>query len=166
MNDATRLDPRNADILIERPRSLVPALRQRSKQATADRRLPQETIDDFQRLGLTRCLQPAAFGGFASDYRVFSKIIRALAQGCGSTAWVAAVHGEHNWVVGNFPEQAQHDVWDSNPFAVASASVAPSATAEPVSGGYRLSGRWGFASGCDHAQWIVLGAMSKALGKP
>src|SRR3954453_13761139 len=102
MNDATRLDPRNADILIERARSLVPALRQRSKQATADRRLPQETIDDFQRLGLTRCLQPAAFGGFPSDYRVFSKIIRALAQGCGSSAWVAAVHGGHNWVGGNF----------------------------------------------------------------
>ena len=94
----------NPEILIERARSLIPALRQRSKQATAERRLPQETIDDFRRLGLTRCLQPAMFGGFGSDYRVFSKMLRALAQGCGSSAWVAAVHGEHNWVVGNFPE--------------------------------------------------------------
>jgi len=166
MNDATRLDPRNADILIERARSLVPALRQRSKQATADRRLPQETIDDFQRLGLTRCLQPAAFGGFASDYRVFSKIIRALAQGCGSSAWVAAVHGEHNWVVGNFSEEAQRDVWSGNAHAVASASVAPNGSAELVTGGHRLSGRWGFASGCDHAQWIVLGSIAKTGGAP
>ena len=114
MNDArtagTDFDAQNAEILIERARSLVPALRQRSKQATAERRLPKETIDDFQRLGLTRCLQPAMFGGFASDYRVFSKMLRALAQGCGSSAWVAAVHGEHNWVVGNFSEQAQRDV--------------------------------------------------------
>jgi len=57
MNDAiaggTGSDAQNAEILIERARSLVPALRQRSKQATADRCLPQETIDDFQRLGLT-----------------------------------------------------------------------------------------------------------------
>ena len=105
MNDVQRTTAargENAEILIERARSLVPALRQRSKQATADRRLPQETIADFQRLELTRCLQPAMFGGFASDYRVFSKMLRTLAQGCGSSAWVAAVHGEHNWVIGNF----------------------------------------------------------------
>jgi 3-hydroxy-9,10-secoandrosta-1,3,5(10)-triene-9,17-dione monooxygenase len=93
-------------------------------------------------------------------------MLRELAHGCGSSAWVAAVHGEHSWVVGNFPKEAQHAVWDSNPFAVASASVAPNGTAEPVSGGYRLNGRWGFASGCDHAQWLVLGSMSKANGKP
>src|SRR5260221_7092155 len=162
MTAAAGSDSENAEVLIERARSLIPALRQRSNQATADRRLPQETIDDFQRLGLTRCLQPAMFGGFASNYRVFSKMLRTLAQGCGSSAWVAAVHGEHSWVLGSFPKQAQHDVWDNNPFAVASASVAPSGTAEPVGGGYRLNGRWGFASGCDHAQWIVLGSMSKA----
>jgi resorcinol 4-hydroxylase (FADH2) len=167
MNITTRpSDTRSADALIERARLLVPALRQRAAQTFADRKLPDETIADFRRLELMRCLQPTMFGGFGSDYRVFSKMLRTLAQGCGSTAWVAAVHGEHNWVIGNFPEQAQHDVWDGNPFAVASASVAPSGTAEPVNGGYRLSGRWGFASGCDHAQWIVLGAMSKASGKP
>src|SRR5882757_1565798 len=166
MNDATRLDAKNAEILIERARSLVPALRQRSKQASADRRLPQETIADYRRLELTRCLQPAMFGGWGSDYRVFSKMLRTLAQGCGSSAWVAAVHGEHNWVIGNFSEQAQRDVWGGNPHAVASASVAPNGSAEPVAGGHRLSGRWGFASGCDHAQWILLGSMAKTGGAP
>jgi len=166
MNDAARVDPQNAEILIERARSLIPALRQRSKQATADRRLPQETIADFQRLGLTRCLQPAMFGGFASDYRVFSKMLRTLAQGCGSSAWVAGVHGEHSWVVGNLSEQAQRDVWSENPHAVASASFAPSGSAEPVAGGHRLSGRWGFASGCDYAQWVLLGSMAKTSGAP
>ena len=85
----------SAEILIERARSLVPALRSRAKEANAERRLPQATIDDFRRLGLTRCLQPAMFGGYGSDYRVFSRMIRALAQGCGSSAWVAAVHTEH-----------------------------------------------------------------------
>jgi 3-hydroxy-9,10-secoandrosta-1,3,5(10)-triene-9,17-dione monooxygenase len=166
MNVAARpTDTRNADALIERARSLVPALRQRTAQTQAERKLPDETIADYKRLELMRCLQPAMFGGYGSDYRIFSKMLRELAHGCGSSAWVAAVHGEHSWVVGNFPKEAQHAVWDSNPFAVASASVAPNGTAEPVSGGYRLNGRWGFASGCDHAQWLVLGSMSKANGK-
>ena len=115
--------PRNPD----RPRAVAYSrVAPRSKEATAERRLPQETIDDFRRLGLTRCLQPAMFGGFASDYRVFSKMLRTLAQGCGSSAWVCAVHGEHNWVVGNFSEAAQRDVWGGNPHAVASASFPPS----------------------------------------
>jgi len=167
MTAATTLDAQNAEILIERARSLIPALRQRSKQTTADRRLPKETIADFQRLGLTRCLQPAMFGGFASNYRVFSKMLRTLAQGCGSSAWVAAVHGEHSWVAGNFSEQAQHDMWDGNSQAVASASFAPSGSAEPEAGsGHRLSGRWGFASGCDHAQWVLLASMAKTGGAP
>ena len=141
-------------------------MRHRSKQATAERRLPQETIDDFRRLGLTRCLQPRMFGGFGSDYRVFSKMLRTLAQGCGSSAWVAAVYGEHSWVVGNFPERAQHEVWDDDPHAVASASVAPNGSAEIVAGGYRLNGRWAFASGCDHAQWFLLGSMTKGAAEP
>src|SRR5512139_4039744 len=152
-------DTHDAEALIERARSLVPALRRRAAQTLAERKLPQETIADFRRLGLTRCLQPVMFGGYGSDYRVFSKMLRALAQGCGSSAWVGAVHGEHNWVIGNYPEEAQREVWGGNPDAVASASVAPNGTAEQVSGGFRLSGRWGFASGIDHAQWILLGGM-------
>jgi 3-hydroxy-9,10-secoandrosta-1,3,5(10)-triene-9,17-dione monooxygenase len=149
------------EILIERARSLIPSLRQRSAQATAERRLPKETIEDFRRLELTRCLQPAMFGGFASDYRVFSKMLRVLAQGCGSSAWVCAVHGEHSWVIGNFSEEAQRDVWGSDPHAVASASVPPMGAAEKISGGHRVSGRWGFASGVDHAQWLLLNAVVK-----
>jgi alkylation response protein AidB-like acyl-CoA dehydrogenase len=169
MNDAMSQSTtcsESAEILIDRARSLVPALRERSKQATADRCLPRETIADFQRLELTRCLQPAMFGGYGADYRVFSKMLRTLAQGCGSSAWVAAVHGEHSWVIGSFPAEVQHEVWDGNPLAVASASFAPSGSAGPVPGGHRLSGRWGFASGCDHAQWVLLGSMAKGSGAP
>ena len=55
-------------------------------------------------------------------------------------------------------------MWDDDPHAVASASVAPNGSAEIVAGGHRLSGRWGFASGCDHAQWFLLGSMTKGAG--
>ena len=67
-------DAANPAVLIERARSLVPVLRQRASRTSADRKLPQETIDDFRRLELTRCLQPPMFGGFGADYRTFSKI--------------------------------------------------------------------------------------------
>ena len=161
----TNTRTKNAEVLIERARTLVPALRQRAAQATAERKLPQETIDDFRHLDLTRCLQPPMFGGYGANYRVFSKMLRTLAQGCGSSAWVAAVHGEHSWVIGQYPEQAQRDVWGNNPLAVASASIAPVGEAEPAAGGHRLRGRWGFASGCDYAHWLLLGGVLKQDGK-
>src|SRR5262245_779657 len=67
-------ETRNAEALIERARSLVPALRQRSAQTQSLRKLPDETIADYKRLELMRCLQPAMFGGYGSDYRVFSRM--------------------------------------------------------------------------------------------
>jgi alkylation response protein AidB-like acyl-CoA dehydrogenase len=156
---------RNAEVLVERAQALIPVLRQRSARATADRRLPTETIADLHRLEFTRCLQPAMFGGYGSTYRVFSRMLRTLARGCGSTAWVCAVHGEHNWVIGNFSEEAQRAVWGGNPLAVASASFPPTGTAKAATGGHRLKGRWGFASGCDYAQWFLLNAFVDEGGK-
>jgi 3-hydroxy-9,10-secoandrosta-1,3,5(10)-triene-9,17-dione monooxygenase len=68
MNVAARpADTRNAEALIERARSLIPALRQRSAQTQSLRKLPDETVADYKRLELTRCLQPAMFGGYGSD---------------------------------------------------------------------------------------------------
>ena len=159
-------DAANPAVLIERARSLVPVLRQRAIQTSADRKLPQETIDDFRRLELTRCLQPPMFGGFGADYRTFSKILRALAHGCGSTAWICGVHGEHNWVIGNFSETAQRDVWGDNPLAVASASFPPTGSVETVPGGHKLNGKWSFSSGSDYAQWFLLAGIVKDNGKP
>src|SRR5690349_2568323 len=130
-------DASNPEVLIERARTLIPALRQRAAQTNTARQLPKETVADFERLGLTRCMQPAMFGGANANYHVFSEMLRLLAHGCGSSAWVAGVHGEHSWVVGNFPIGGQHEVWDSNPHAVASASVAPNGTAERVDSGFR-----------------------------
>ena len=163
----TRRTRDSAEILIERARSLIPALRQRATQATAERRLPQETIDDFRRLGLTRCLQPAMFGGFGSDYRVFSKMLRTLAQGCGSSAWVCrrawrAQLGDRQFS----GTRAARGVGRQSRTPSRRRAVAPNGSAEIVAGGHRLNGRWGFASGCDHAQWILLGAMTKGGGAP
>jgi 3-hydroxy-9,10-secoandrosta-1,3,5(10)-triene-9,17-dione monooxygenase len=68
------------------------------------------------------------------------------------------VFGEHQWIIASMPEQAQIDVWGDDPGAVASSSLAPRETARPVQGGWRLSGRFPFSSGCEHAQWAIIGA--------
>ncbi len=159
MNAATR---EHAQILrstlIERARELAPVLRERSARTCADRRLPAETGKALREHGFTRVLQPARFGGYEGDYLLFTDIIHELAQGCASSSWVYGVLGEHQWVLSNYPEEAQAEIW-ADPTAVACASFTPAGTAHRVDGGWRVSGRWPFASGCDHAQWAVVGAL-------
>jgi len=61
-------------------------------------------------------------------------------------------------LLGKFDPEAIDDVWGSNGDALISAGYAPSGTAERIEGGWRLAGTWGFASGCDHADWLLLGS--------
>ncbi len=159
MNAATREhDHILRATLIERARELVPALRERSASTCQARRLPAETAAALRDSGFTRVLQPARFGGYEGDYLLFTDIIHELAQGCASSSWVYGVLGEHQWVLANYPEEGQAEIW-ADPTAVACASFTPAGTARRVDGGWRVNGRWSFASGCDHAQWAIVGAM-------
>ena len=85
-----------------------------------------------------------------------------MTYGCASSAWVYAVLAEHQWIIAQYPEEAQIDVWGDDPEAVASSSLAPRAAAKRVAGGWRLRGRYSFSSGCDYAQWAILGALPLA----
>ena len=99
-------------------------------------------------------------------FSLFSRIVEELTYGCASSAWVYAVLAEHQWIIAQYPEQAQIDVWGDDPQAVASSSLAPRAAAKRVAGGWRLSGRYPFSSGCDYAQWAILGAFLGEMGDP
>ena len=69
------------------------------------------------------------------------------------------VVGVHNWQLALFPLEAQEEVWGDDDTVVISSSYAPTGTVERVDGGYLLSGRWSFSSGCDHAGWAFLGGV-------
>ena len=103
-------------------------------------------------------LLPRRFGGFELDWHDFVRIAEAVASGCASTGWVYSTGMQHAWTVGLFARAAQDDVWGGDPAALAASSFAPSGTAIPVAGGYRLAGRWMFCSGIDNSAWLILGA--------
>ena len=160
--DRGDVDP---DEILARARSLVPALRSRAAETEKAREVPSDTMDDLRRLGLMRLLQPRRFGGLQSSVPLFSRVVEELAYGCASSAWVYAVFGEHAWIIASMPEQAQIDVWGRDPQAVASSSLVPRAVATRVSGGYRLSGRYPFSSGCGRAQWAIVGTLGEQRGE-
>jgi alkylation response protein AidB-like acyl-CoA dehydrogenase len=152
--------------LLARARALVPRLAVRAASCTAMRTVPPETIAEYHQAGIVNILQPRRFGGLQGRFSLFSRITEELAFGCASSAWVYAVLAEHQWIIAQYPEKAQLDVWAEDPAAVASSSLAPRAAARKVAGGWRLSGRYTFSSGCDHAQWAIVGAFLGELGDP
>ena len=158
--------PEEERVLLDRARALIPALTERAPAAAAARRLPPETIAEYHAAGILRILQPKRFGGRQGRFSLFSRIVEELTYGCASSAWVYAVLAEHQWIIAQYPEKAQIDVWGDDPQAVASSSLAPRAAAKRVAGGWRLSGRYPFSSGCDYAQWAILGAFLGEMGDP
>jgi alkylation response protein AidB-like acyl-CoA dehydrogenase len=161
-DDSTLTETERA--LLERARALIPRLAERAPAATAARRLPAETIAEYRAAGILRILQPRRFGGIEGRFSLFSRIVEELTHGCASSGWVYAVLAEHQWIIAQYPEQAQIDVWGKDPEAVASSSLAPRAAARRVPGGWRLSGRYTFSSGCDYAQWAIIGAFLGEMG--
>jgi 3-hydroxy-9,10-secoandrosta-1,3,5(10)-triene-9,17-dione monooxygenase len=145
-----------------RVRGLLPALRERAPRGEELRHLPPETFGDFQEQGLFRAMQPKRYGGFELDPDIFYQAVAEIGAVCGSSGWIFGVVGVHNWHLALFPPQAQADVWGADTSVQLSTSLAPTGTVERAPGGFRLSGRWSFSSGCDFCQWAVLGGIVPA----
>src|SRR5439155_19936922 len=148
---------------LDRVRSLLPVLRERASYAEKLRRLPEETFNDFQEAGLFRCIQPKRWEGYELDPETFYQAIVEVSAVCGSSGWILGVVGVHNWHLALFPPQAQEDVWGEDTGVQLSTSLAPTGTVERAPGGFRLSGRWSFSSGCDYCQWAALGGIAPAV---
>lgn len=163
-----------ADEVLDAVRELLPAIAARSAAAEQARDIPAETIAELAAAGVFRMLQPKRYGGLETEPVRFYEVVRELAAACASTGWVSGVLGVHPWQLGLFDDRAQAEVWGNDPAVLVASSYAPLGRLVPVdtgdpaaSGGYRLAGRWGFASGCSHAQWCLLGALVVgAEGRP
>lgn len=142
---------------VARARALQATLLERAAETEKLRRIPDATIADFQTAGFFRMLQPARWGGYEVDPAVFFEVQIAIAAACASSAWVLGVVGVHAWQLALFAPAAQQEVWGADSRALISSSYAPTGKVERADGGYRISGRWSFSSGCDHAEWVFLG---------
>lgn len=155
-----------ADEVLAVAAALTPTLRERSAASNKARRVPDETMRELKSSGLFKLLQPVRYGGVEADVETFSRAVMQLSRGCGSAGWVFSVLSIHQWMMGMFPEEAQNDVWGKDPDALVASAFRPSGKVTPEKGGLRLSGSWGFASGCENSEWIIVGAVTGMTGTP
>ena len=150
----------DGETVLQRARDMIPHLQERAEEAERLRALPQATVDDLRRTGVHRVFQPARFGGSEAHFRTGVDILAALGQGCASTAWVVVQNMTHNMMLAHWPDEAQQDVWGTQPDALLSGILIPGmGRAHRVDGGYVLSGRWPFVSGVNCSDWALFTAM-------
>lgn len=136
----------------------VDRLAERASEAEQLRRLPEATVADLKASGFLELLAPARFGGAQAPLRDILDPVRRMAHGCVSSAWTIGFYALHNWMLALFGERAQTEVFADSP-VLAPAPLAPTGRAVPDPGGYRLTGRWSWATGVMDANWIMVGAL-------
>jgi 3-hydroxy-9,10-secoandrosta-1,3,5(10)-triene-9,17-dione monooxygenase len=159
----TNVSPMPADraAVLERAASIRPILERNAAQTDTLRRLPDENVHALKESGLSRLMVPRRLGGLQTDIRTYIEAMAEVGRGCGSTAWVASLVNVCAWLAALFPERAQRDVWGPDRDAWIAGSLAPNGEAVAVDGGWRVTGKWPWASGCLHAQWVACGIHMK-----
>ncbi|AYG93890.1 hypothetical protein D8I30_00850 [Brevundimonas naejangsanensis] len=146
--------------LIGRARELLPTLKARAAETEALRRPHDDTIRDLIDAGIVQMLVPKRWGGAESDLKTMYEVVDVLAQGCVSSAWIAAFYIGHNLYAAKLTPKAQDELFGARGFVLLPAATAPTMKAEPVEGGWRISGRAPWGSGVMHADWVMVSGMT------
>jgi 3-hydroxy-9,10-secoandrosta-1,3,5(10)-triene-9,17-dione monooxygenase len=130
----------------------------RAAAAEELRRMPDETIAELRASGLFGVLIPKRFGGSELGFATLIETTAELARGCVSSGWVFGNLVGHYWLLSQFPIEAQAAVHATPGALVSTIFRFGGAAPERVDGGYRVKGgQGGWASGIDHAEWVILG---------
>jgi len=134
-------------------------------EARAARRISDVVVNALRDDGFFRHFTPAGHGGLQGTPQSFFLDQIAIAERDMSTAWALGIVAVHNYQIALMDPKAQDEVFAAGPDALISSSYNPvGARAEPTEGGFLLSGRWGWSSGCLHCNCVLLGGVIAGEG--
>lgn len=133
-------------------------IRARRREFGMQKFISADVIDRFKEAGVYRMLVPKELGGLQRSPRAFCELIERIAQADGSAGWVASF-GMGITYLGSLPSDTLQEVYRETPDVVFAAGVFPPQPARSVDGGYEVSGRWGFSSGCQGATVVAVGIL-------
>ena len=137
--------------------TLLPALRERREETRANRTVLPEIRTMVRDSGVARLFQPPAYGGAGGPLRDIVDTVSEISAACGSTAWAVVQYVVHPFMVAQWPQEAQDEVWGDDPKGlVAGILIQSLGRYVRADGGYRVSGRWPFVSGVDTSDWCIV----------
>ena len=144
--------------ILERVYAAQPAIASEAAASERLRRPTDRAMELIEATGVFRALVPETYGGAGLDITDFAEIGMALGEADISLAWVTTFLTEHCWLFSQFPESFQRELFAAQPTPLAPAALAGAARVQRVEGGYRLDGRWRWATGSSHGVWVMVGA--------
>lgn len=144
--------------LIDQARHWSDRLPEHSRDFEQNRRLPVEIARQFAQAGFFHMLVPHEYGGFEVHPRTLIEVIKIIASGDGSAGWNVMIGATTGLLSASLPENFAREIYGTHPGSLTVGVTAPLGKADKVDGGYRVTGRWPFASGCQNADWICGGS--------
>jgi indole-3-acetate monooxygenase len=140
---------------LESARKLAPRIRASADEIDAARELPRPLFEAIADAGLFHLAVPRAIGGGEIDLPAYIKVIEELGKADASTGWCVNQGAIFATYAARMPREVAREVFIDPPRAVVANTPAPTAKAVVVPGGYRVTGRQGFSTGCRHATWVA-----------
>jgi alkylation response protein AidB-like acyl-CoA dehydrogenase len=142
------------DRLLGAVRRLEPLIRAHADETERQRRLSSPVVTALAEAGIFRMYTPRALGGGEVDPLTFFRVVEAIARIDGLTSWCVFIAGANPLIGAYIADEAASEVFGRDPHVVTAGVVFPFGKAEVCDGGYRVSGRWSYASGCQHCAWV------------
>lgn len=144
--------------LIEAAKALAPQIEACREESERERSLPKSLVRSMAEAGLFRVWVPKSLGGLETDVETFLRVIEEVSKADGAAGWNVMIAGAAGMFAAYMPPDAAREIF-GDPNAINAGAFAPKGRAVPESGGYRVTGRWPLASGCQHAAWLGGGCL-------
>ena len=139
---------------LEAVRRLAPTIGKRAAEVESARRLPRDLLDELAAAGCFRVLTPTSHGGLGADLPTAMRIFEALARADASVGWTVMIGGT-SWIdLVGLPRATFDHLFATGRDVIFAGAFSPSGSIAAIDEGYRVTGRWSFASGCEHADWL------------
>jgi indole-3-acetate monooxygenase len=155
----SRVDPVNAVV------ALTDLIRSECGDMDSTRRLPTAVIRALQEAEIFRLMAPVEIGGREIHPLMFLNVVEAASYADGSVGWCVLIGGCYATFGGMLPLEGARDIY-GNPETISAGAFRPDGMAVEVDGGFRVTGRWPFASGSSHANWYIGGCIVMRNGAP
>jgi alkylation response protein AidB-like acyl-CoA dehydrogenase len=156
----------DAQPVVQAAAAFRPVLREYREELEREQRLPKPLVEQLRAAGFYRMVIPRALGGLEVDQLTYLRVVELLSEGCGSVGWNLANNSIGQLVTLGLPPEGTDELYGNGPANLAGTAVQGGGTAVAVEGGYRVTGRWQFGSGCNEAAWMLGSFQVIEDGKP
>jgi alkylation response protein AidB-like acyl-CoA dehydrogenase len=140
--------------LVAVARRLAPAVRAASDEAEQIRQTPPALAAEITRAGIYQLYLPRSMGGPETPPLTAFQVVEALSTEDGSVGWCVSIAASLSMMMGRLPVEVGRELAGSPADYRAAGSARTGGGAWEVDGGYRVKGRWNFASGIQNARWL------------